>query len=77
MPTIIHAPGKYVTRDGRTAIIHDVKPPKEGVTHFAAKGTVYTPSKSGKTMRSTYNIWHVSGRALVLQESPVDIISVK
>lgn len=53
-PVIIDSLGEYRTRDGRRAVVTEIKKPKykneEGVMESLAKGTVYTPiTKNGKT----------------------------
>lgn len=73
LPTIIDGPGDYVSRDGRRVTIRNVRegPPK--TTCFQATGSMWKEFR-GKMRPRGYNIWHVSGRNLVLVESPKDIV---
>ena len=71
LSTIIDAPGKYLMRNGLVAQVHEVSSnPDPLTTEFCAKGTVKVERK-----RARYEIWHISGRRLVLGESRWDIAS--
>lgn len=79
LPTIIDGPGEYRTRDGRRVTIHEVRKTSNlvefpGVTTFAAKGTLYTPLRTHGRTRETFDIWHVSGRRLPLDETSADVV---
>lgn len=74
LPTLVSEPGEYLLRNGLTAFVDKISPPPEpGTTAFQVKGDIYYPNK--RKGRYTYMIWHVSGRAYPLHESPLDIIS--
>lgn len=75
LPVIITAPGIYRTRDGRRVQIHTLKPnPDLTCTSFTAAGATERMFR-GKLRFRGHNIWHVSGRAYPLQESPRDIVA--
>lgn len=74
LPVVITKPGEYVTRAGGKAIVHDVKGHSENVTAFAAKGSLVVLFR-GKMRPRGLQIWHVSGRAFPLSESPHDIVA--
>lgn len=71
LPTVIDAPGKYLMRNGFVAVVHEVSNnPDPLTTAFCAKGAVML------ARWFLYDeIWHISGRRLVLSESQSDIIS--
>lgn len=72
LPVVVDGPGNYRTRDGRLVIVCAVT--KLGA--FRAKGTIFSPPKLGKVNgRNRYDIWHVSGRALPVNEVSYDIVS--
>ena len=75
LPTIITRPGEYRLRNGGKATIHQVAAPVPGSTIFAAKGSVWKMFRGALRPRG-YSIWHVSGRAFPLKESPTDIVAV-
>lgn len=71
LPTIIDAPGEYLTRGGRKVLIHRVvENPDPLTTLFGAKGSILRPRREPE-----YGIWHVSGRYLPLSESSKDIVA--
>lgn len=71
LPTIIDAPGKYLMRNGEVAEVHEVSNnPDPLTTAFCAKGTVVA---AGWFLCD--EIWHISGRRLVLGKSQWDIVS--
>lgn len=73
LPVIIDSPGDYVTRDGRRVTIRQVRDTGPGTTSFGAVGGVWRTLR-GVTRPRGHDIWHVSGRHLVLRESPQDVI---
>lgn len=82
LPVIIHRPGTYNLRNGKQAVIHEIKPyvDPEGkrdrleVTAFEAKGSPIEMFR-GKLQPRGYQIWHVSGRVDVGFEKPDDIVN--
>ena len=75
LPVIVTAPGLYRTRDGRRVQVHTVKPNADlTVTAFTAGGAIERMFRGKLTFRG-FDIWHVSGRAYPLQESPRDIVA--
>lgn len=71
LPTIIDAPGKYLMRNGFIAEVHEVSNnPDPLTTEFCAKGAVMVAR-----WFLCDEIWHISGRRLVVGESQSDIIS--
>lgn len=77
LPTVVTEPGEYATRDGRRVTIHEIRDTAfraefPDCTAFAAKGTLHT--LKGKRVVTDYNVWHVSGRNMPLEETSVDIV---
>lgn len=78
LPTIIDAPGQYVTRSGKSVRIHEVKDnPTHNTTAFAAKGTIRYKKPNNVRYTQEYNIWHVSGRVSVFDIHDNDIVGKK
>lgn len=73
LPVVIDGPGDYVTRDGRRVTIRQVREATPGTTSFSATGSVWT-ERRGVTRARGQDVWHVSGRHLVLRESGQDIV---
>ena len=74
LPTVIDAPGDYVTRSGRRVTIHEVKQPKSSdCTEFLAKGSIWKKTDR-MGINPEYQIWHISGRCFPLRESKIDIV---
>lgn len=74
LPTIVTAPGLYITRNGDRVMVHEVAAsPAPDVTAFTVKGSVERMFR-GKPRFKEYAIWHISGRAYPLNESGRDII---
>ena len=76
LPVIIDSPGDYVTRDGRRVTIRQVRETAPGTTAFGATGGVWKEVK-GVTKARSVDVWHVSGRHMVLRESPLDIVGIQ
>lgn len=66
--------GTYKTRDGRKAVVHDVRLFNDigAKVSFPVKGTIYTELPSGE-MSKEYAIWTIDGRFLVTKASDKDI----
>jgi hypothetical protein len=79
LPTIIDATGTYLCRNGQYATIHEIRympDHKPEYTAFPAKGNRMVPSKKVPTkVNGVFDIWHVSGRLLPLEEDGWDIVS--
>lgn len=73
LPVLIDSPGEYVTRDGMRVTIRQVRDATPGSTSFGAVGAVWR-ERRGVTRARGHDIWHVSGRHLVLRESPLDVV---
>lgn len=73
LPVLIAGPGEYATRDGRRVTIREVRDATPGTTSFSAVGSVWT-ERRGVLRARGHDIWHVSGRHLVLRESARDIV---
>lgn len=80
-PLVITEPGDYITRAGRRVTVHEIvlyapapgAPLRHEVTAFEAKGTLYTPTPTGRILR-TYSAWHLTGDHNAVGESPRDIV---
>lgn len=71
LPVVVDAPGMYITRCGHHVDIHKIAPnPDPLTTQFGAKGTLHRPGR-----RKRYEVWHVSGRHLVVGLSAWDIVA--
>lgn len=75
LPVLIDAPGEYVTRDGRRVTIREVRTDTPGTTSFGATGGVWKKVR-GVTKARSVDVWHISGRHMVLRESPLDIVGI-
>lgn len=73
LPIVISEPGNYLTRNGKTVEISEVKHFDDDIMRFSCKGVLLTPTKSGRVKRD-WNIWHQSGRLFAVNESQLDII---
>lgn len=74
LPIIVDTTGKYITRDGRLVVVHEIKKIEdENTTSFNVKGTVFTRTKTGSRTQ-TYNIWCQNGRANTFGEAKIDIV---
>lgn len=73
LPTVVTAPGDYVTRDGRRVTIRTVRQATIGTTSFGAVGAVWS-ERRGVLRARGYEIWHTSGRHRVLGETGLDLV---
>ena len=73
LPVVIDAPGDYVTRGGNRVTIRQVRDATPGTTSFGAVGSVWK-ERRGVTRARGNDIWHISGRHMVLRESALDIV---
>lgn len=76
LPVIIDGPGEYVTRGGGRVSIREVAPASSGNAAFNARGAMWRTVK-GITRARGVDVWHVSGRYLVLREDERDIVGRK
>lgn len=79
MPVIVK-PGYYVTRDGRKALIQEIRTPDqlglttfEDCTAFNCSGSIEKMFRGKPSFRGL-DTWHTNGRRLPLKESPGDIV---
>ena len=73
LPVVVDGPGDYVTRDGRRVTIREVHDSTPGTTSFGAKGSLWT-ERRGVLRARGHDIWHISGRHMVLRETSRDIV---
>ena len=73
LPVIIDTPGDYATHDGLRVTIRQVSDATPGTTSFGAVGAVWR-ERRGVTRARGHEIWHISGRNMVLRESPLDVV---
>lgn len=69
---LIDALGKYKTRCGYVARIHEIT---TGNFTFPCKGVVEIPRKNSKGVIREYSIWKTNGSNLAIGTSPFDIIA--
>lgn len=73
LPVIVTAPGDYATRDGRRVTVREILPSTDGTTAFTVKGSAWSERRGVMRPRGN-DIWHVSGRHMVLRESGRDLV---
>jgi len=68
--------GTYRTRDGRKAVVHDVRLFNDigAKVSFPVKGTIYTELLSGE-LGKEHAIWTIDGRFLVTKDSVKDLVA--
>lgn len=74
LPVVVDGPGEYATRDGRRVTVRTVHDSTPGTTSFGVKGSMWT-ERRGVLRPRGQDIWHISGRHMVLQESGRDIVA--
>ena len=82
LPVLVSQPGWYLTRIGELARIDEIRyPPKSAnpdntipTTCFPVKGSIRKKLKKVGKWKWEYNIWHVSGRGFIHDESPKDLV---
>ena len=71
---------KYMTRNGRPVVIHEVKMTNSNgnIVTFPVKGTIDFSDINGKKKRGSkhYCIWTMDGRYDVLKETKLDLVEV-
>ena len=72
LPVVVIEPGMYNTRNGRKALVTEVKSNDPTVTQFSVKGTLF--AKTGKPI-NYYSVWHISGRLFWHMEHALDLVS--
>ena len=72
LPVVVIEPGMYNTRNGRKALITEIKMNNPRVTQFAVKGLLL--GKAGKPI-NYYSAWHISGRMFCHMEYALDLVS--
>jgi len=75
LPVVVDKPGTYITRNGKTVIVHEIKPSKhkdKSITEFLVKGSLII--RKNNRVRYHYDIWHVSGRFEAVIPCDMDII---
>jgi hypothetical protein len=73
LPVLVTAPGEYVTRAGHRVTIREVRDGSPGTTSFGATGAVWRERRGVSRPRGV-DVWHVSGRHMVLRETDLDIV---
>lgn len=73
LPVVIDSPGDYATREGLRVTIRQVRDATRGTTSFGAVGAVWR-ERRGVTRARGHDVWHVSGRHMVLKESRLDLV---